>query len=139
MSLPLIETCEESTLQEWAESEWGKLTRLIDGCILLLPDEHQIFTYDSPRHRVEFLGGLVTLEPYVYEAKSIRGIHEKPGWIITTWRWTDEDSENTAEFIEEKEYQTCLTNQAVLAAMSQVWDQIVTEWINKNASETESQ
>lgn len=128
----IIETCSQDTLMEFAEEQWGELTSLLDSLALLLPVDSQEIRYDAANYKAELLQGLVTIEPFVFESKSIRGIREKPGWLITTWKWTDETERSSSEYIQDQEEQTTVTDHAVILTMLHVWRSVMKDHIRTN-------
>lgn len=136
----ILETCSSDTLMEHAGEQWGELTSLLDSLALLLPTDSQEIRYDAANCKAELLQGLVTIEPFVYESKSIRGIKEKPGWLITTWKWTDETERSPSEYIQDREEQTTVTEHAAIIVMIHVWQSVLKDHIriNHGNSDTEA-
>jgi hypothetical protein len=118
---------------EWADNQWEELQSTLESLATLLPIDCQEFVFDSDSCKAECMEGLVTIEPLAYESKSIQGIKEKPGWLVTLWKWTDETDTTSSDFVRYKEIQTTETSHATMLTMLYVWELIVSDHLRNQS------
>lgn len=121
-------------LQHWADNEWEKLKELINEAVKKLPDENQEVSYDDDKLLVTLLGGGVTVQPEVYEARRLGGIHQKPGWSITSWRHQAETHERSADYEISEEKIVSHTIGAAVIAIKLSFDVLLEDWGSRQVS-----
>jgi hypothetical protein len=115
-------------LRHWAEDEWEKLKALINEAVKKLPDENQEVSYDDDKLIVTLLGGGVTVQPEVYEARRLGGIHQKPGWSIASWKHEAETHERSADYEISEEKIASHTIGAAVIAIKLSFDVLLEDW-----------
>ncbi len=123
-----IITVSTEELRQWAEGQWSKLKALINEAVKQLPAEYQEVIYDDQELKATLIGGAVTVQPEIYEAKSIKGIREKPGWSITSWRHEPETECFAADFVPSEEKNSCNTIGTAVIAVKLSFDVLLEDW-----------
>jgi hypothetical protein len=137
--LKTIITVSTEELRQWAEGQWSKLQILINEAAKQLPAEYQEVIYDDQELKATLLGGAVTVQPEVYEAKSIKGIREKPGWGITSWRHQPETECYPADFVPSEEKNSCNTIGAAVIAVKLSFDVLLEDWGSRQVTQETSE
>lgn len=88
--MKILKTCTENELRAWCQLHWEELKIYLQDICQFFP-EQPVFEFDNENLSVSLQNGLITVVPDTYEALSIRGIKEYPGWKVTAWRWEEDD------------------------------------------------
>ena len=138
MELKILKKCSETELIDWAKEQWEEFTSLLNRAVLFLPANDQKIDYSESDFQVKLADGSVTVVPEAFQAKSIGGIRERPGWLITTWKWTDETEHEAAELIPHEEQQSSHNMGAVYFAMKHTFDVAMMDFANKYDAEQQA-
>lgn len=131
MTLKVIKQCSEAELKTWAEIQWEEFTSLMNEAVLFLPANYQTVSYNHSEFSVDLVDGLVTVNPTPFQAATVKGITERPGWGITTWKATDETEDSASEFVPYEEFQSCHNIGAVYYSVRQAFEIAVQDWVAK--------
>lgn len=124
----IIKSCTPEELKVWCSEQWGRLKQYLTEAIVHLPPENHAVLFDDNELIATLLGGAVTVQPTIYEVRSIRGIEEKPGWGITSWKHEAETEYAPADFVPSEEKTTSQTIGASVIAVKMAFDVLLEDW-----------
>jgi hypothetical protein len=125
----VLKHCTNEQLQEWAATQWEQLKTYLQQTTEFLPAEHRSLGFEDGG--IQLLGGSVTIVPQVYQAKSIGGIREMPGWEVSSWKHEPETEYYPADFVPVEEKQTTSTLSAAVVATKLAFEILLDDWASR--------
>jgi hypothetical protein len=122
-------------LKQWAKGQWERFKTLLNKAVENLPDGNRQVVYDDNELIATLIGGGVTVQPEVYEARSIGGIRQRPGWSITSWKHELETEYAPADFVPSDEKITSNTIGATVIAVKLAFDVLLEDWGSRQSDD----